>query len=111
MAGGATGNPHEAERLILSMTATPAGQPISGSKVATVHCSEAGQSVLERVASFFSGGSASEQQRSAPATTYSCSGAAVDGTPLYWCVAFPPRGNPYHQSPSVTIRQPDEACP
>ncbi|HEX5195732.1 MAG TPA: hypothetical protein VFW26_00830, partial [Gaiellales bacterium] len=51
LGGGASGSATQAEQLIRNTTATAPGQPVSGSQVATVHCSENGQSVLARLAS------------------------------------------------------------
>jgi hypothetical protein len=61
MGGGASGSAAHAEQLIRSSTATAPGQPISGSQVATVQCSENGQSVIARLVSLFQGGSSSAQ--------------------------------------------------
>ena len=108
--GGATGSSRQAEQVILSTTATEPGVPISGSQVATVHCSESGQSFVARVASLFQGGSPGDQQRNSPWTFYSCGGTTVDGTSMYWCVAFPPHGNPYDQTPRITIRSQGAPC-
>ena len=108
--GGASGSSRQAEQLILSTTATAPGAPISGSQVATVHCSESGQSFIGRVVSLFEGGSPSDQQRNSPWTFYSCGGTTVGGTSMYWCVAFPPRSNPYDQSPKITIQPQGAPC-
>ena len=110
MGGGASGSAAHAEQLIRSSTATAPGQPISGSQVATVQCSENGQSVLARLFSFLQGGSPSQQQRATPGTDYTCSGTTVDGTAMYWCVHFPPSGNPGNWPPQVTVRPPDGSC-
>ena len=111
LGGGASGSATQAEQLIRNTTATAPGQPVSESQVATVHCSENGQSVLERLASLFQGGSPSDQQRAKPVTYYTCSGTTVDGTSVYWCVGFPPSGTPTNPPPQITLRQPDSSCP
>ena len=111
MGGGASGSAAQAEQAIRNATATAPGQPISGSQVVTVRCSENGASMLARLASIFQGGSASEQQRATPATYYSCSGTTVDGTAMDWCVGFPPKSAPGNVPPQVLIRQPGGNCP
>ncbi|HEY7951705.1 MAG TPA: hypothetical protein VID70_01880 [Solirubrobacteraceae bacterium] len=111
LGGGASGSTAQAEQLIRNATSTAPGQPIGGSQVATVHCTENGQSVLARLASFFQGGSPGDQQRAKPGTDYTCSGTTVGGTPVDWCVLFPPSGNTGNWPPEITIRQPAESCP
>jgi hypothetical protein len=109
--GSATGSPRQAEQLILTNTNPAYGNFTNGSLVQTVHCTQNGQSLIARIRGLFGGSTNGQPLHNEPATYYTCSGTSTTGQPMYWCVSFPPRNQPYNGPPAATTRDPNSTCP